>query len=288
MLIYQQALDKIKELYQEPIINITKLNGLTNNNYLITTSNRNLVLKILHKDLQNNRNNEYLLNQKLAKLKITPKIIYKEQEKFFIIEYIEGIIGENYNFNQSSVEQLYNIFSFLHNLQFDFIKELDIFYKIKQYLTKIYESDYYNSLNLLCEKLQNIKEQFPKNQKFCHNDVNLANIIINNNQLYILDFEYAAYNDAFFDLAAIKIMFPAKAANIFLDLYYNNLLKDQFDKTTFNNKLEYYQQIIQLTTTVWYFFMAYNKNSNGINKYLLLAKTEYANLKKIFDVYKIK
>ncbi|MBD1580714.1 phosphotransferase [Pseudoalteromonas sp. S16_S37] len=66
-------------------------------------------------------------------------------------------------------------------------------------------------------------EQHPKTQAFCHNDLVRENLIISKERTKIIDFEYCASNDIFFDLAALCCSFDmtmSQSSNM-LALYYD-------------------------------------------------------------------
>ena len=54
----------------------------------------------------------------------------------------------------------------------------------------------------------------------CHNDLNVSNILLSNNNLYFVDFEYSSMGDIFFDLATISWFFTEDSRKSLIEYYF--------------------------------------------------------------------
>ncbi|OHU97771.1 hypothetical protein BIW53_01415 [Pseudoalteromonas byunsanensis] len=92
----------------------------------------------------------------------------------------------------------------------------------------------------------------PKNIAFCHNDLVTDNIIGVGQGIKFIDFEYAGYNDVFFDLAALSSSFNLTTAqqSEMLNTYF--LLKHSSIPEHATDKLLAYQIGYLLLSIQWY------------------------------------
>ncbi|CAH9049609.1 Thiamine kinase [Pseudoalteromonas holothuriae] len=95
-------------------------------------------------------------------------------------------------------------------------------------------------------------EVLPISIGLCHNDLVLENIIYNQQNIKIIDFEYAAYNDIYFDLAALSSSFKLteEQRNAMLARYFE--LQSQPVPRYAYNKLAAYQIGYLLLSIQWY------------------------------------
>lgn len=81
----------------------------------------------------------------------------------------------------------------------------------------------------------------------CHNDLNAKNILWYDDQAVLLDFEYAAVNDCYFDLASISVEFSLSESEDIhmLDLYFGDEFYDEA-------KLDAYKVIYNAVCEEWF------------------------------------
>lgn len=91
----------------------------------------------------------------------------------------------------------------------------------------------------------------------CHNDLNVSNILLSKNNLFIIDYEFSATCDIFFDLATISWL-QNHTGRI-------NLLKSYFGDFNINDyhKLLKYIYIVKLLNALWSLI----KSSDSFNNY---------------------
>lgn len=132
----------------------------------------------------------------LEKFDFVPKLL-SNNHKTSSWEYIDG---QEPTINEKNLIKIAEILKKLHNSKLDFPK-FNIRKRINEYLKilknkaiKIEKIDsYYRRINKI---LSNSKTNTP-----CHNDLWPRNMILQNDKLFIIDWEYATMNDKHFDLA---------------------------------------------------------------------------------------
>lgn len=90
----------------------------------------------------------------------------------------------------------------LHNSKIEPFKDYELKKRLERYESYINcRSEKY--LELKSNWFQMYEEVYQKYPKvFCHNDAQRSNMVLANNQLYLLDWEYAALNDPYYDIAS--------------------------------------------------------------------------------------
>ena len=257
-------LEHIKKDYGE-IQNIVQFHeALSNEVFLIETHKQSLVLKIL-------RNTEVyakdiLISNYCAKENISPKLLFSSN-KYYFIEYIAGgnlnnglPILENHIVKQmaSLVKHFHYAPLTIEPLHF---QDLEGYYLNKIQELIINNSYFLNDIKNLMAKVFHTINTFENMMVVSHNDLNPSNFLLDSSKkLWLIDFEYAGYNDAYFDFAIIK----------------NNLTKEQFQlfATEYglkinNEKLHYYNILRVYIDLLWHFeyFLLYDDK-----KYLLLGQ----------------
>jgi thiamine kinase-like enzyme len=225
-------------------------NALTNRVYKLNFIDKSIILKLFNAKFKN-IHDIVKIHKFLEENNLAPKLIAYDLSKYMIIEYKED--SKN-NFN---VESFANSINVLHGCKFNV--NFRNYAKIINYYLKYFDSKEKNLANILykCgeECLQNINK-FPKNMGLCHNDIHRQNMIINNNNCYLIDFEYASINDIYVDLACIYNMLNKQDFKLFIDLY-SVRCKISFDL----DKLLYYNRLISLIALLWSYYML-NTNQN--------------------------
>jgi thiamine kinase-like enzyme len=262
------------------IVNIKQNNSaLTNSVYLITFKTKKIIIKIFSKTKKNlfNRVNEAKLYKELSKTNFTPNLIDYKLNKYFIFDFIESVKLDNI------AEKLALSLGKIHNTKISFIEQkpqninklfTKYVNKISQntFITKSEKQKFTDIINYISYAFK-IKNNFPLNIAFCHNDLNLDNLLLDkNNNLWVLDFEYASYNDIYFDIACVKIFLSKEDFDIFIKIYE----REQNIKIN-NQKLNVFLLITTALSCAW----ALNFNYIDIfNQYYLYANTHYNNILK--------
>lgn len=238
------------------------LGGLSNNNYKAIYYSNSYFIRLCEPTIFNiNRQNELNIINKSSSLNLcnTP-IYFNVSTGNMIYKWIDGDMPTELHINSKNfLSNLCENLKKLHQLNckyyFDPFNEIIERIKICNYL-KLSLPPYINSL---IEKLYRLKDELEKNKLIglCHNDLNISNILISKTNLYIIDYEFSAMSDIFFDLATIA----------WLQSYNGriNLLKAYFG--TFNikdyDKLLKYLYVVKLLNALWSLL----KSTESLNDY---------------------
>ena len=238
------------------------LGGLSNNNYKAIYYSNSYFIRLCKPTILNiNRQNELNIINKSSSLNLcnTP-IYFNVSTGNMISKWIDGDMPTELHINSKNfLSNLCKSLKNLHQLNceyyFDPFNEIIERIKICNYL-KLTLPPYINSL---IEKLYRLKDELEKNKLIglCHNDLNISNILISKTNLYIIDYEFSAMGDIFFDLATIA----------WLQSYNGriNLLKSYFG--TFDiadyDKLLKYLYVVKLLNALWSLI----KSTESLNEY---------------------
>ena len=144
---------------------------------------------------------EEIIVDQLHKLNLAPQILHADTEKKVVI--YEKVVGSDLstvpkeNIIPKCAKQLKKLHS--SNIVCDDCGSFKS--KIKKYEHAIAQ----NSLNSLCRSAFKFIYELAardKHQVFCHNDLNLSNIMYSDN-IFFIDWDYAGFNHPYFDLALL-------------------------------------------------------------------------------------
>lgn len=94
-----------------------------------------------------------------------------------------------------------------------------------------------------------------KNIGLCHNDFNYSNIIVSEENLYFIDFEYSAMNDIFWDFATISWFLKTDERKKLLKYYFGYYREDDY------RKLMDYLYIVKMSNALWSLLKSKEENS---------------------------
>ncbi len=183
--------------------------GITNNNYRIDIGGKSFVLRIVGADtelLGINREYEYAANLVAGKLGIAPEVYYFIQsEGYLVTRFINGraILPEEMR-QPENIRRVMESIRKIHTMQ-AIPGTFNAFRVVRNYTETAhrYQVAFPENYNWLTERLEEAEialSVHPYKPCPCHNDLLNANFLAND-QLYILDWEYAGMGDLFFDLA---------------------------------------------------------------------------------------
>lgn len=196
------------------------LGGMSHLTYHIRVNNKDYTFRVIGKDgnLFVDRKTEYKNIQIIDNLGINNKTIYFDTdsgEKAAI--YVEGTPLSELDYKPYLVE-VSDILKKLHYSglepasDYGLIERLDLY----ESYTNI-KSDLY--LDLKAKWINKyLTERKAKPKVFCHNDAQRSNIVIGVDQVYLLDWEYAGYNEFYYDIASFGNI-DFNDALLLLDVY---------------------------------------------------------------------
>jgi len=183
--------------------------GITNNNFRIDVDGESYVLRIPGADteiLGINRAYECEANLAAGRLGIAPEVYYFIQPEGYLVTYFvngRSIPPEEIS-QPENIRQVMHTVKRIHAMQ-EIPGTFNAFQVVCYYtdIARHYRVAFPKNYDWLIERLLEAEQAIlvnPYKPCPCHNDLLNANFLINN-QLYILDWEYAGMGDLFFDLA---------------------------------------------------------------------------------------
>lgn len=205
---------KIEKLLskEEEIVSVERLGGMTNNNYLVETTNRKFIVKFFGKgtDKLINRIAEKNNLEKIQDLELdVENYIFDIKEGIKVNEYIENAITFDAHYIKTKNKEVAEILQKVHGSGKELEGEFKIFDEIKKYEDLIQgeiKYAYYDKIRDKVFGLQSHLEEIGIDRKSCHIDLVPENFIEDENgRVYLIDWEYSAMNDPMWDLAALFI-----------------------------------------------------------------------------------
>ena len=209
--IIKQKIEKLLSK-EEEIVNVERLGGMTNNNYLVETTNRKFIVKFFGKgtDKLINRIAEKNNLEKLRDLELdVENYIFDINEGIKVNEYIENATTFDAHYIKTKNKEVAEILQKVHGSGKELEGEFKIFDEIKKYEDLIQgeiKYAYYDKIRDKVFGLQSHLEEIGIDRKSCHIDLVPENFIEDENgRVYLIDWEYSSMNDPMWDLAALFI-----------------------------------------------------------------------------------
>lgn len=218
-------------------IQITPLiGGLTNINYRVDTSNGSFMMRVSDKSselLGINRENERTNTDKAYQAGISPSVkFFLPSENVLVMDWIEGktLKVDDFHTQQDilprvaeTIKKLHQSAPFQGNFNFPNIR--------KQYLKIILENGYFMpdgvlEVEPLLLEIENKLAAEPENWVSCHNDLVAANFMDDGEKIWLIDFEYASFNEPSFDIGnfAAETGLNDAQLTVFCDIYWGEHL----------------------------------------------------------------
>ena len=257
-------LDKLEKILKEKVISLEETSyGITNKNYIITTDSNKYFYRT-SKDSTNivNKDNEREAINLLANENYFLKPIFFNNDNLIT----EFQPNPKTFISQRKLSTIIRIGKLLNNFHSKKFQAEHIFDPVKQFY------NYYNQIdekkNIFDQYLYIIDDfrKFYKPDRLCHNDLVEGNFLFSRDKLYLIDFEYAGYNDYYFDIASFI------SEN---DLNYEETIT--FLKAYFNDKECHYKKLdvfLQFCDLLWYTWaiLLYEKRGEEIYNEIAQAK----------------
>lgn len=192
-------------------VNIEKLNGWSNDNYLFSLDNKKLILRlpVASEEEGVNRQAEFYNNNIASEAGLSYSYIYfNKKTGVSLREFIEGDIptNEEGHILINTISDIAKTIKTLHTLSTPFLNTVNHFALIQHTIDYIQQrSDQpialYNDLLIASNQVQNCLINYPVNSVPCHHDLNPRNFLMTNNKIILLDWEYSGQGDPAWDLA---------------------------------------------------------------------------------------
>ena len=204
--------EKISSLLseEEEVLSVEQLGGMTNQNYLVKTTNKQYIVKFFGKGTEKliNRQDEKYNLELLKDLDLDVKnYLFDIEAGIKVNEYIESAITLDSTSIKTKFDKIAPILQTIHASGKELRGECAPFEEIKKYESLIEEQIPYANYEVVREEVFSLEKRLADlgvDRKSCHIDLVPENFIESpQGRLYLIDWEYSSMNDPMWDLAAL-------------------------------------------------------------------------------------
>ena len=204
--------EKISSLLseEEEVLSVEQLGGMTNQNYLVKTTNKQYIVKFFGKGTEKliNRQDEKYNLELLKDLDLDVKnYLFDIEAGIKVNEYIESAITLDSRSIKTKFDKIAPILQTIHASGKELRGEFAPFEEIKKYESLIEEKIPYTNYEAVREEVFSLEKRLADlgvDRKSCHIDLVPENFIESpQGRLYLIDWEYSSMNDPMWDLAAL-------------------------------------------------------------------------------------
>ena len=222
--------EKISSLLseEEEVLSVEQLGGMTNQNYLVKTTNKQYIVKFFGKGTEKliNRQDEKYNLELLKDLDLDVKnYLFDIEAGIKVNEYIESAITLDSTSIKTKFDKIAPILQTIHASGKELRGEFAPFEEIKKYESLIEEKIPYANYEAVREAVFSLEKRLTDlgvDRKSCHIDLVPENFIESpQGRLYLIDWEYSSMNDPMWDLAALFLEseFTPQEEEAFLSYY---------------------------------------------------------------------
>ena len=222
--------EKISSLLseEEEVLSVEQLGGMTNQNYLVKTTNKQYIVKFFGKGTEKliNRQDEKYNLELLKDLDLDVKnYLFDIEAGIKVNEYIESAITLDSTSIKTKFDKIAPILQTIHASGKELRGEFAPFEEIKKYESLIEEKIPYANYEAVRKEVFSLEKRLADlgvDRKSCHIDLVPENFIESpQGRLYLIDWEYSSMNDPMWDLAALFLEseFTPKEEDAFLSHY---------------------------------------------------------------------
>ena len=272
--------EKISSLLsqEEEVLSVEQLGGMTNQNYLVKTTNKQYIVKFFGKGTEKliNRQDEKYNLELLKDLDLDVKnYLFDIDAGIKVNEYIESAITLDSTSIKTKFDKIAPILQTIHASGKELRGEFAPFEEIKKYESLIEEKIPYANYEAVREAVFSLEKRLTDlgvDRKSCHIDLVPENFIESpQGRLYLIDWEYSSMNDPMWDLAALFLEseFTRQEEEAFLSHY------DSEQTPVSREKIAIYK-ILQ--DTIWSLWTVYKEEQGadfgdyGVNRYQRAVK----------------
>lgn len=204
--------EKISSLLsqEEEVLSVEQLGGMTNQNYLVKTTNKQYIVKFFGKGTEKliNRQDEKYNLELLKDLDLDVKnYLFDIEAAIKVNEYIESAITLDSTSIKTKFDKIAPILQTIHASGKELRGEFAPFEEIKKYESLIEEKIPYANYEAVRKEVFSLEKRLADlgvDRKSCHIDLVPENFIESpQGRLYLIDWEYSSMNDPMWDLAAL-------------------------------------------------------------------------------------
>ena len=272
--------EKISSLLseEEEVLSVEQLGGMTNQNYLAKTTNKQYIVKFFGKGTEKliNRQDEKYNLELLKDLDLDVKnYLFDIEAGIKVNEYIESAITLDSTSIKTKFDKIAPILQTIHASGKELRGEFAPFEEIKKYESLIEEKIPYANYEAVRKEVFSLEKRLADlgvDRKSCHIDLVPENFIESpQGRLYLIDWEYSSMNDPMWDLAALFLEseFTPQEEEVFLSHY-------ESDKTPVSREKITIYKILQ--DTIWSLWTVYKEEQGadfgdyGVSRYQRAVK----------------
>ena len=267
--------EKISSLLsqEEEVLSVEQLGGMTNQNYLAKTTNKQYIVKFFGKGTEKliNRQDEKYNLELLKDLDLDVKnYLFDIEAGIKVNEYIESAITLDSRSIKTKFDKIAPILQTIHASGKELRGEFAPFEEIKKYESLIEEKIPYANYEAVRKEVFSLEKRLADlgvDRKSCHIDLVPENFIESpQGRLYLIDWEYSSMNDPMWDLAALFLEseFTSQEEEAFLSRY-------ESDQTPVSREKIAIYKILQ--DTIWSLWTVYKEEQGadfgdyGVSRY---------------------
>ena len=272
--------EKISSLLsqEEEVLSVEQLGGMTNQNYLVKTTNKQYIVKFFGKGTEKliNRQDEKYNLELLKDLDLDVKnYLFDIEAGIKVNEYIESAITLDSTSIKTKFDKIAPILQTIHASGKELRGEFAPFEEIKKYESLIEEKIPYANYEAVREEVFSLEKRLADlgvDRKSCHIDLVPENFIESpQGRLYLIDWEYSSMNDPMWDLAALFLEseFTSQEEEAFLSHY-------ESEQTPVSREKIAIYKILQ--DAIWSLWTVYKEEQGadfgdyGVNRYQRAVK----------------
>ena len=272
--------EKISSLLsqEEEVLSVEQLGGMTNQNYLVKTTNKQYIVKFFGKGTEKliNRQDEKYNLELLKDLDLDVKnYLFDIEAGIKVNEYIESAITLDSTSIKTKFDKIAPILQTIHASGKELRGEFAPFEEIKKYESLIEEKIPYANYEAVRKEVFSLEKRLADlgvDRKSCHIDLVPENFIESpQGRLYLIDWEYSSMNDPMWDLAALFLEseFTRQEEEAFLSHYESDQIPVSREKITIYKIL---QDIIWSLWTVYKEEQGADFGDYGVSRYQRAVK----------------
>ena len=272
--------EKISSLLsqEEEVLSVEQLGGMTNQNYLVKTTNKQYIVKFFGKGTEKliNRQDEKYNLELLKDLDLDVRnYLFDIEAGIKVNEYIESAITLDSTSIKTKFDKIAPILQTIHASGKELRGEFAPFEEIKKYESLIEEKIPYANYEAVRKEVFSLEKRLADlgvDRKSCHIDLVPENFIESpQGRLYLIDWEYSSMNDPMWDLAALFLEseFTRQEEEAFLSHY-------ESEQTPVSREKIAIYKILQ--DTIWSLWTVYKEEQGadfgdyGVNRYQRTVK----------------
>ena len=230
-----EIIEDILKVNKKDIHNIHTLKkGMTNRSFIFTVNNKRYIMRIPGEgtDKLIDRKEEYDVYQRVKKEPYTETILYLNPDNGYkISEFLENTRNSDSN-NVQDVKESMNVLRKFHKQNYQVNHTFDIWKQIDFYESLRKTASAYRDYEEIKDRVLKLKPFIDDNVtkwSLCHIDANYDNFLIDqNNNVFLIDWEYAGMQDPDLDIAmyAIYAGYTKEKIDQLINIYYENKVSE--------------------------------------------------------------